>query len=96
METFKGDVESWSRFWGQFRSSNDVDASLSTINKHVFLRGYLEGEPKMLVDRIAVTGNTYEETQHIAVFFANTEATTPEIVTSGARLPARNAGGGGT
>ena len=65
LEPFKGDVETWSRFWEQFRSSIDDDASLSTINKHVFLRGYLEGEPKMLVDGIAVTANTYEETKKI-------------------------------
>jgi hypothetical protein len=65
MEHFKGDVETWSRFWEQFRSSIDEDASLSTINKHVFLRGYLEGEPKMLVDGITVRANTYEETKKI-------------------------------
>jgi len=39
--------------------------NLSTINKYVFLRGYLEGEPKMLVDGSAVTANTYEETKKI-------------------------------
>jgi hypothetical protein len=65
LEYFKGDVESWSRFWEQFRSSIDEEASLSTINKHVFLRGYLGGEPKMLVVGIAVTANTYEETKKI-------------------------------
>jgi hypothetical protein len=51
--------------WEQFRSPIDEDASLSNINKHVFLRGYLEGEPKMLVDGIAVTANTNEETKNI-------------------------------
>jgi len=35
------------------------------VNKHVFLRGYLEGEPKMLVDGIAVTASTYEDTKKI-------------------------------
>ena len=65
MELFKGDVETWSRFWEQFRPSIDEDASLSTINKHIFLRGYLEGEPKILVEGIAVTANTYEQTKKI-------------------------------
>ena len=37
IEPFKGDVKIWSRFWEQFQSSIDKDASLSTINKHVFL-----------------------------------------------------------
>jgi hypothetical protein len=46
LEPFAGDVETWARFWEQFESSIDQDPTLSTINKHVFLRGYLEGEPK--------------------------------------------------
>jgi hypothetical protein len=61
--TFKGDVETWARFWEQFRSSIDEDTSLSTINKRVFLRGYSEGEPEILVQSIAVTANTYEDTK---------------------------------
>ena len=65
LDTSKGDVETWARFWEQFRSSIDEDTSLSTINKHVFLRGYLEGEPKMLVEGIAITANTYEDTKRI-------------------------------
>jgi len=64
LEPFAGNVETWSQFWEQFRSSID-DASLSAINKHVFLRTYFEGEPKMLVDGIALTANTYEETKKI-------------------------------
>jgi hypothetical protein len=35
------------------------------MNKHVFLRGYLNGKPKHLVDGIAVTAETYEETKRI-------------------------------
>jgi hypothetical protein len=55
----------WSRFWEQFESSIDKDPTLPTVSKHVFFRGYLEGEPKMLVDGIAVTATTYEETKKI-------------------------------
>jgi hypothetical protein len=65
LEPFARNVENWSRFCEQFRSSIDDGASLSTINNHVFLRGYLEGEPKLLVDGIAVTADTYEETKKI-------------------------------
>ena len=65
LQPFAGNVETWSPFREQFRSSIDEDVSLSTINKHVFLQGYLEGEPKLLVDGIAVTANTYEETKRI-------------------------------
>jgi hypothetical protein len=38
VDTFKGDVETWARFWEQFRSSIDEDTSLSTIDKRVFAR----------------------------------------------------------
>jgi hypothetical protein len=65
LEPFAGDVETWARFWEQFESSIDKDPTLSTVNKHVFLRGYLEGEPKMLVDGIAVTASAYEDTKKI-------------------------------
>jgi hypothetical protein len=59
------DIETWAHFWERFESSIVTDPSLSTINKHVFLRGYLEGEPKMLVDGIAVTASTYNSTKEI-------------------------------
>jgi len=52
-------------FLEQFESSVDKNQSVSTINKHVFLRGYLEGKPKRLVDGIAVTAETYEQTNKI-------------------------------
>jgi len=65
LEPFTGNVQNWPRFWAQFKSSIDDDASLSTINKYDFLRGYLEGEPRLLVDGKAVTASTYEETKKV-------------------------------
>lgn len=65
LEPFRGDIESWYRFWEQFESSVDKNPCVSDINKHVFLRGYLEGEPKFLVDGIAITGETYGQTKQI-------------------------------
>ena len=35
------------------------------MKKHVFLRIYLHGEPKMLVQRIAIVADTHEETKRI-------------------------------
>ena len=64
-ESSAGNVKNWSRFWEQFRSFIDEDVSLSNINKHVFLQGYLEVEPKMLVSGIAMTANKYEVTKKI-------------------------------
>jgi hypothetical protein len=54
------DIKSWARFWEQFESAIDKDPFLSVVNKHVFRRGYLEGEPKMLVEGIAGLADTYE------------------------------------
>jgi hypothetical protein len=65
LEPFTGNVEGWSRFWEQFQSSIDQNPSVSQIDKHVFLRGYLEGEPKRLVDGIPVTADSYEQTKRI-------------------------------
>jgi hypothetical protein len=50
LEPFAGNIETV-----QFESF------VPTINKHVFLRWYLAGEPKRLVDGIAVTEETYEQ-----------------------------------
>jgi hypothetical protein len=58
-------VETWARFWEQFELSIYQDPTLSTIYKLVFLRGYLEGEPKMLVNGITVTASVYEDTKKI-------------------------------
>ena len=60
LEPFAGDVEKWARFWEKFESSIEKDPTLSTVNKHVFFRGYLEGEQEMLVDGIAVTASAYD------------------------------------
>jgi len=65
LEPFSGDIETWARLWEQFTQSIDNDPSLSTINKHIFLWGYLEEEPKHLVEGVAVNAETYEETKKI-------------------------------
>jgi hypothetical protein len=65
LEPFAGDVETWARFWEQFESSLDKDPNLSNVNKHVFLRCYLEGETKVFVDGIFETASAYEDTKKI-------------------------------
>ena len=65
LNPFTGDVEEWSRFWEQFTNSIDQNPAVSQIDKHVFLRGYLEGEPKNLVDGISITADTYDVTKKI-------------------------------
>jgi hypothetical protein len=57
--------------WEQFKQSTDDDPSLATVNKHIFLRGYLEGEPKQLVEGIAVVAETYEETKILEAYYGD-------------------------
>jgi hypothetical protein len=49
----------------QSTASIDTDPHLSAVNKHAYLRGYLEGEPKLLVEGIPVSASTYEDTKRI-------------------------------
>ncbi|KAF8769850.1 Protein P like protein [Argiope bruennichi] len=65
LEPFNGDVELWQSFWEQFQSSIDNNPNLSVIDKHVFLRGYLQDEPKRLVDGISIIADTYEATKKL-------------------------------
>ena len=64
LEPFSGDLQTWARFWEQFKQSID-DTSLTTINKYIFLRSYLEEEQKLSVEGIAAVAETYEETKKI-------------------------------
>jgi len=57
-EPFSGDIGSWPRFGEQFQSTFNTNPSVSSINKHAFLTGNLEGESKFLVVGIAVTAET--------------------------------------
>jgi hypothetical protein len=63
LEPFSGYIETWARIWKQFKQSVDDDLSLTAINKHIFLQGYLEEEPEHLVEGIAVVAETHEETK---------------------------------
>lgn len=65
LKPFSGDTETWAPFWAKFQQSINNDPSLTTINKHIFLRGYLMGERKHLVEGIAVVTETFEETKKI-------------------------------
>ncbi|XP_035231460.1 uncharacterized protein LOC118203296 [Stegodyphus dumicola] len=49
----------------------DANPHLSVVDKHVFLRGYLDGEAKRLVDGISVIGDTYETTKLLEERYGN-------------------------
>ncbi len=65
IEPFRGDISLWLRFWEQFSASIDSNPSISTIDKHVFLRSYLRDEPQRLTSGIAITADSYEDTKKI-------------------------------
>ncbi|GBN56159.1 hypothetical protein AVEN_124033-1 [Araneus ventricosus] len=65
IEPFDGDIEKFHMFFEQFSSSVDLNQRLSTIDKHVYLRGYLKDEPARLVDGIIITAETYETVKNI-------------------------------
>ncbi|GFT83767.1 integrase catalytic domain-containing protein [Nephila pilipes] len=65
INTFFGGIEEFPSFWERFNSCIDSNTSLSLVDKHVFLRGYLDGEAKRLVDGISVIGDTYETTKKL-------------------------------
>ncbi|GFQ92234.1 integrase catalytic domain-containing protein [Trichonephila clavata] len=59
INTFYGEIEEFHSFWERFENCIDKNESLSQIDKHVFLRGYLDAEAKRLVDGISITADTY-------------------------------------
>ncbi|GFR12332.1 uncharacterized protein TNCT_565031 [Trichonephila clavata] len=63
--TFYGKIEEFHGFWESFENCIDKNESLSQIDKHVFLRGYLDAEAKRLVDGISITEDTYPMTKEI-------------------------------
>ncbi|GFT86765.1 integrase catalytic domain-containing protein [Nephila pilipes] len=65
INTFFGGIEEFPSFWERFNSCIDSKACLSLVDKHIFLRGYLDGEAKRLVDGTNVTGDTYETTKKL-------------------------------
>jgi len=67
LESFRGNIEEWQCFWEQFKSSIDQNPNLSPIDKHTFLRGYIEDEPKRLVDGISITAENYETVKNILI-----------------------------
>ncbi|KAF8794865.1 hypothetical protein HNY73_002787 [Argiope bruennichi] len=65
LEKFGKETENWQSFGEQFQSSVDSNPNLSTIDKHVFLRGYLQNEPYRLVNGINLIADTYETTKKL-------------------------------
>ncbi len=63
IEPFSGDISLWLRFWELFSASINSNPSISTIDKHVFLRSYLRDKPQRLTSGIAITADSYEDTK---------------------------------
>ncbi|GBM23632.1 hypothetical protein AVEN_117384-1 [Araneus ventricosus] len=65
IEPFDGDIEKFHMFFEQFSSAVDLNQQISTIDKHIYLRGYLKDEPACSVDGISITAETYETVKNI-------------------------------
>jgi hypothetical protein len=64
-EPFNGNIKRLSRFWVQSESSVNKNMSVLNIGKHVFLCGYLDDEPKRLLDGASVRKEAHEKTKKI-------------------------------
>jgi len=58
LQLYSGEIQGRSRFREQFDPPINKDPSQSLVNKHMLLRVYLEGEPKILVESTAVVADT--------------------------------------
>ncbi|GFT80003.1 integrase catalytic domain-containing protein [Nephila pilipes] len=47
------------------KQGSEGDGTKTDVDKHVSLRGYLDGEAKRLVDGISIIGDTYEKTKKL-------------------------------
>ncbi|GBO08478.1 hypothetical protein AVEN_48334-1 [Araneus ventricosus] len=65
IEPFNGDKEKFNMYFEQFSSAVDLNQQRSTIDKHVYQRGYLKDEPARLVNGISITAETYETVKNI-------------------------------
>ena len=56
---FKGNFEEWETFWSSFRTNVDVRDDLEKTTKFIYLVQSLEGEPKEMINGLAITEDSY-------------------------------------
>ena len=56
---FKGDFGEWETFWSSFRTNVDVRDDIEKTTKFIYLVQSLEGEPKEMINGLAITDDNY-------------------------------------
>ena len=59
LTVFKGDFGEWETFWSLFRTNVDVRDDIEKTTKYIYLVQSLEGEPKEMINGLAITDDNY-------------------------------------
>ena len=65
LAVFKGNFEEWETFWSSFRTNVDVRDDIEKTTKFIYLVQSLEGEPKEMINGLAITDDNYNVTLYI-------------------------------
>ena len=57
---FNGNIMNWQSFWDAFRSAIHENPSLNSIDKFNYLKSFLEGKAKRVVEGLDLTSTNYE------------------------------------
>ena len=59
LTAFKGNFGEWETFWSAFRTNVDVRDDIEKTTKYIYLIQSLEGEPKEMINGLAITDDNY-------------------------------------
>ena len=59
LSVFKGNFEEWETFWSSFRTNVDVRDDLEKTTKFIYLVQSLKGEPKEMINGLAINDDNY-------------------------------------
>ena len=65
LTVFKGNFEEWETFWSSFQTNVDVRDDLEKTTKFIYLVQSLEGEPKEMINGLAITDDNYNVALYI-------------------------------
>ena len=65
LTVFKGNFEEWETFWSSFRTNVDVWDDIEKTTKFINLVQSLEGEPKEMINGLAITDDNYNVVLYI-------------------------------
>ena len=65
LAVFKGNFEEWETFWSSFRMNVDVRDDIEKTTKFIYLVQSLEGEPKEMINGLAITDDNYNVALYI-------------------------------